>query len=220
MGSKQVLAVLAVLAGCGASAPSSLDTDSFSQDVAAATQALGVYQSATQSMNTAADCSSAVNGYGTPMQGDLDHMMSVSGSMDDQIRSMGQPSRSDVGCGVQGMDDELGHHLQVACHDADMDHDRQEAARHVAAMGNALRHMQMRVAEVSAQTMVPGMMDGGWRMWDGGTMDPDDHPMGCPGGPRMDGGMMPGGGPGPIMDGGTWDAGPMPMMDGGMGHMP
>ena len=48
--------------------------------------------------------------------------------------------------------------------------------------------MQMRAAEMSAG-MGPGMMDGGWRMWDGGMMDPDDHPMGCPGGPMMDGGV-------------------------------
>jgi hypothetical protein len=51
-------------------------------------------------------------------------------------------------------------------------------------------------------------------------MIPDDHPMGCPGGPTMDGGMMPGGSLGPMMDGGTWDGGSGPMMDGGMGQMP
>ncbi len=221
MGGRRVLLASMVLAGCGgASVIGSSDLAAFQQEVASATQALGGYQAATRTMSTAADCTAAVNGYGTPMQGDLDQMMSVSSSMDDHVRSMGQPSRADVGCGVQGMDDELRRHLQVACHEADMDHNREEAALHIGAMANALQHMQMRAAELSAQGMGPGMMDGGWRMWDGGMMDPDDHPMGCPGGPMMDGGMMPGGGPGPMMDGGAWDGGPGPMMDGGMGHMP
>jgi hypothetical protein len=232
MGGRRVLLAWAILSGCGgASVSGSSDVTAFQQDVASATQALDGYQAATRTMSTAADCSAAVNGYGTPMQGDLDHMMSVSSSMDDQMRSMGQPSRADVGCGVQGMDDELRRHLQVACHEADMEHNLEEAARHIAAMGNGLQHMQMRAVEMSARGMGPGMMDGGWRMWDGGMMDPDDHPMGCPGGKMMDGGMMPGGGPGPMMDGGVgpmmdggvgpmMDGGVGPMMDGGIGHMP
>ena len=189
------------LAGCGgASTSSSGAVTAFEQNLAAATQALTSYQVATRNMATAADCSAAVNAYGTPMQGDLDHMMSTSGSMDDQMRSMGQTSRADVGCGVQAMHDELGRHLQVACHGVDMANDRDEAARHIAAMANGLQHMQMRSAELSSG-MGPGMMDAGWRMPDGGMMDPDDHPMGCPGGPMMDGGAG-------------------PMMDGGVGHMP
>ena len=212
MGGRRVLLAWLVLSGCGgASVSGSSDATVFQQGVAAAIQALDSYQAATDTMSTAAGCGTAVSGYGAPMQGDLDRMRSRSGSMDDQMRGMGQPSRADVTCGLQGMDDELQHHLKVACHEADMDHNREEAARHVAAMGTALQHMQMRAAEASAamgQGMGPGMMvDGGWRMWDGGTMHPDDHPMGCPGGPMSDGGMMPGGGPGPMMDGGT-------------GHMP
>ncbi len=194
--------------------PGSSDLTAFQQDVAAATQALDGYQAVTRTMATAADCSAAVNGYGTTMRDDLGRLSSMSGSMDDQMRSMGQQSRADVGCGVQGMQDELQRHLQVACHEADMEHNRAEAAEHVAAMGNALQHMDMRATEVAAGTghamgggMGPGMMDGGWwQLPDGGHMDPDDHPMGCPGGP--------------MMDGGTWDGGPGPMMDGGMGHMP
>ena len=238
MMSGRVVAACVVLAGCGSSPASTADTTAFAQQVTAATAALDTYQAATRTMSTATDCSAAVDGYGTPMQGDLDHMMSVSSAMDDHMRSMGQPSRADIGCGIQGMDDELRRHLQVACHEADMEHNREEAAHHIAAMGTALQHMQMRTAEASAG-MGAGMMDGGWRMWDGGMMDPDDHPMGCPGGPMMDGGMMPGGGPGPMMDGGVgpmmdggpgpmmdggvgpvMDGGPGPMMDGGMGHMP
>jgi hypothetical protein len=189
MGRTRVLLVWAVLTGCGGtSISSSSDLTAFQQDVAAATQTLGAYQAGTRTMSTPADCSGVVNGYGAGMQGDLDHMMSMSGAMDDRLRSMGQPSRADVGCGVQGMDDELRHHLQVACHEADMEHNREEATRHIAAMGNALQHMQMRGAEVSTG-MGPGMMDGGWRMSDGGMLGPDDHPMGCPGGSMMDGGM-------------------------------
>lgn len=72
-------------------------------------------------------------------------------------------------------------------------------------MANGLQHMQLRAAEVSAG-IAPGMMDGGWRMADGGMMGPDDHPIGCPESPMMDGGIR--------------DAGPSPMMDAGMGHMP
>jgi hypothetical protein len=222
-----VLLAWLVLSGCGgASVSGSSDATVFQQGVAAAIQALDSYQAATDTMSTAAGCGTAVSGYGAPMQSDLDHMMSRSAAMDDQMRGMGQPSRADVTCGLQGMDDELRHHLQVACHAADMDHNREEAARHVAAMGTALQHMQMRAAEVSAGTghgPGSGMMDGGSRMWDGGMMDPDHHPMGCPGGPMMDGGVMPGGGPGPMMDGGAgpmMDGGSGPMMDGGMGHMP
>jgi hypothetical protein len=196
----------------------------FEQQVAAATFALNSYQTTTQTMTTAADCGAAVNGYATPMQNHLGQLMSTSGSMDDQMRSMGEPSRADVTCGLQGMDDELRQHLQVACRAGEMAQNRAEAARHVAAMANDLQHMQMRAAEASVgmgHGMGPGMMDGGWRMSDGGMMDPDDHPMGCPGGPSAGAGMMDGGYPGPMMDGGTWpDAGPMPMTDGGMGHMP
>jgi hypothetical protein len=143
------------------------------------------------------------------MQGDLDHMMPTAGSMDDHMRSMGEPSRADVTCGLSGMDDELRQHLQVACHDGDMARNRTEAARHVASMTEGLQHMQMRAAEVSAAIghgMGPGMMDGGWWRSDGGMMEPEDHPRGCPGGPALDGGSR---GPGPG-----------PGMDGGMGHMP
>lgn len=205
----------------------SSDVTAFQQDIAAATQALDSYRAATHTMSTAADCGAATNRYGTPMGGELDRMMSVSGSMDDMMRSMGQPTRADVTCGLQGMDDELRHHLQVACHEEDLEHNREEAARHIAVMSNGLQHMQMRAGEASEDSghhgMGPGMMDGGWRMPDGGMMDPDHHPAGCPGGPMMDGGTMPGGGLGPMMDGGAGpmaDGGPGPMMDGGMGHMP
>ena len=227
MDKRRLLLTWVVLAGCGGTnGGSASDVTAFQQGVAAATQALGTYQAATRSMSSGADCSAAVNAYGTPMQADLDHMTSVSGSMDDHVRSMGQPSQADVGCGVQGMDDELRRHLQVACHDAEMGDNRDEAAQHVAAMGKALQHMQMRAAEVSE-----GRMDGGWRMGDGGMMEPDDHPMGCPGGPMSDGGMMPGHGPDPMSDGGAgspmdggsgpmMDGGPGGTMDGGMGHMP
>jgi hypothetical protein len=190
MEKRRLLLTWVALAGCGGTNGGS-DVTAFQQDVTAATQALGTYQAATRTMSTTTDCSAAVNAYGTPMQAELDHMTSVSGSMDDHMRSMGQPSRADVGCGVQGMDHELRRHLQVACHDAEMGHNRDEAAQHVAAMGNALRHMQMRAAEAS-----DGRIDAGWRMGDGGMMEPDDHPMGCPGGPMIDGGTMPGGGMG------------------------
>jgi hypothetical protein len=185
MHKRWLLLTWVILAGCGGTnGGGASDVTAFQQELASATQALGTYQAATRTMSTAADCSAAVNGYGTPMQADLDHMTSVSGSMDDRMRSMGQPSRADVGCGLQGMDDELRRHLQVACHDAQMAQNRDEAAQHVAAMGNALQHMQMRAAEVS-----DGRMDGAWRMGDGGMMEPDDHLMGCPGGPMIDGGM-------------------------------
>ena len=227
MDGRRVLLACVALAGCGGtSVGSSSDVTAFEQDVAAATQALDGYQAATRTMSTASDCNAAVSGYRAPMQSDLNHMMSRSAAMDDHVRSMGQPSRADVGCGLQGLDDELRRHLQVACHEPEMEHNREEAARHIAAMASGLQHMQMRAAEVSGW-MGSGMMDGGWRMQDGGVMDPDDHPMGCPGGPMIDGGMMPGGGPGPMdggggpmMDAGTWDAGHGPMMDGGMGRMP
>ena len=227
MGRRRLLLLAGVaFAGCGGTSVGPSEVSAFQKDVAAATQALGAYQAATRTMSTPADCSTAVSGYGTPMQGDLGRMRSMSGSMDDQMRSMGQTSRADVGCGVQGMDDELRRHLQVACHEAEMEHNRDEAARHIAVMANGLQHMQMRAAEVSAGTghgLGSGTMDGGSRMWDGGMMDPDDHPMGCPGGPMMDGGVMPGGGgPGPMMDGGVgpmMDGGVGPMMDGGVGPM-
>lgn len=250
-GRQVVLLACVALAGCGGtSVGSSSDVTAFEQDVAAATQALDVYQGATRVMSTASDCNAAVGGYRAPMQSDLDHMMSRSAAMDDHMRSTGQPSRADVGCGLQGLDDELRRHLQVACQEAEMEHNREEAARHIAVMANGLQHMQMRAAEVSAGAghgPGSGTMDGGSRMWDGGIMDPDHHPMGCPGGPMMDGGVMPGGGPGPMMDGGVGpmtdggvgpmmdggvgpmtdggvgpmrDGGPGPMMDGGVGHMP
>ena len=90
------------------------------------------------------------------------------------MRSMGQPTRADVTCGLQGMDDEVRHHLQAACHEEDMEHDRQEAARHIAAMSNGLQHMQMRAGEVSEDSGHHGMGPG--------TMDPDHHPAGCPAG--------------------------------------
>ena len=238
MNSRCVLAACVALSGCGSSVSSS-DVTAFEQQVTAATAALGSYQAATQAMVTTADCGASVNGYASPMQDNLGQMMSTSGAMDDRMRSMGEPARADVTCGLQGMDDELRQHLQVACHGSDMAENRAEAARHVAAMTDGLQHMQMRAAEVSAgmgqgHGMGPGTMDGGWPTFDGGVMEPDDHPMGCPGGPSPDGGMPHGGNPGPMMDGGTWpdggpmpmmdggiwDGGPGPMMDGGMGHMP
>jgi len=185
-----VLGVWATLLACGGSSNSS-DVSAFQQNVAAATQALDSYQAASGTMMNAGDCTAAVNGYGSHMQGDLDRMMSGSGAMDDAMRSMGPASRADVTCGVQEMNGELQHHLQLACHESDMVQNRDEATRHVAAMANGLLHMQMRAAEVSAGPgqIGPGMMNGGWRMWDGGTMSLDDHPIGCPGGPMMDGGM-------------------------------
>jgi len=237
MNSRRVLVACVALVACGPGGSNSGDVSAFEQQVLAATAALDSYQAATQAMSTPGDCGAAVNGYASPMRDDLGHLMSTSGAMDGQMRSMGEPARADVTCGLQGMDDELRQHLQVACHASDMAENRAEAARHVAAMADGLQHMQMRAAEVSAgmgHGMGPGMMDGGWRTFDGGMMDPDDHPMGCPGGaspdggmphggnpgPMMDGGMWDGG-PGPMMDGGTWpDGGPGPMMDGGMGHMP
>jgi len=184
-----ILVVWATLSACGAGS-SSTDVSAFQQNVTAATQALDSYQAATGTMMTAGDCTTAVSAYASPMQSDLDRMMSGSGAMDDLMRSMGPASRADVTCGVQGMNAELQHHLQVACHESDMVQDRGEAARHVAAMAYGLQHMQMRAAEVSAGSgqMGPGMMNGGWRMWDGGTMSLDDHPIGCHGGPMMDGG--------------------------------
>lgn len=222
--SVRVVAACVVVAGCGSSPGSSADTTAFAQRVAAATAALDAYRAATQGMSTGAGCTTAVNGYAGPMRGDLDQMMSGASAMDDQMRSMGTPSRADVTCGVQGMDDELRRHLQIACQAGDLAQNRAEAAYHVALMAGGLQHMQLRAADVSAENghgLGPGMMDGGWRMSDGGMMDPDDHPMGCPGGPSLDGGMPHGGNPGPMMDGGIWpDAGPMPMQDGGMGHMP
>lgn len=237
MNSRRVLAACVALSGCGSSVWSSGEVSVFEQDVLTATAALDSYQAATQAMSTPGDCGAAVNGYASRMQDDLGHLMSTSGSMDDQMRSMGEPARADVTCGLQGMDDELRLHLQAACRAADMAQNRAEAARHVAAMADGLQHMQMRAGEVSAgmgHGMGPGMMDGGWRTFDGGMMSPDDHPMGCPGGPSPDGGMPHGGNPGPMMDGGTWpdggpmpmmdggiwDGGPGPMMDGGMGHRP
>jgi hypothetical protein len=184
------LVVSAALSGCGGGS-SSTDVSAFQQNVAAATQALNSYQAATGTMMTPGDCTTAVNGYGSPMQGDLDRMISGSAAMDDLMRSLGPASRADVTCGLQGMNDELQHHLQVACHESGMVQNRDEASRHIAAMAYGLQHMQMRGAELSAGPgqMGPGMMNGGWRMWDGGTMSLDDHPLGCPGGPMMDGGM-------------------------------
>ena len=219
MGRGRALVVTVLLAGCGRASVSSSDVDAFQHDVTAALQALDTYQAATHTMSSAADCTTAVNGYANPMQGELDHMMSLSGTMDESMRSMGRSSRADVTCGLQGMADELRHHLREACHETDMEHNREEAARHITVMASGLEHMQMRAAEVSVETGHRGMTDGGWRMRDGGMMGGDDHPAGCPGGPMTDGGVMPGG-PGPMMDGGTLDAGHTPMMDGGMGHMP
>lgn len=200
MGLGRVLVACVVLSGCGgASVSTSSDVSAFEKQVTATAQALASYQAATSTMATAADCTAAVTGYANPMRDDLGHMMSTSGAMDDHIRSAGQPAHADVTCGLQGMDDELRQHLQVACHAGDVPRDRAEAARHIGVMANGLQHMQMRATEVSSAT------GHGMGIPDGGMMDPDDHPMGCPGG--MDGGSKP-------------DAGPMPMMDGGMGHMP
>ena len=218
MSSRAVVACV-VLAGCGSSPGTSADPAVFAQQAVTATATLAAYQTATQGMSTPSECAAAVNGYGGSMRGDIDQMKSGASAMDDQMRHMGDASRADVVCGMQGMEDELRQHLQVACSSGDMGQNRAEAARHVAAMADGLQHMQMRAAEVSAGTghTGPGMIDGGWRMFDGGMMGADDHPMGCPGGPSLDGGMPHGGYP--MMDGGFWpDAGPM--QDGGMGHQP
>ena len=147
-----ILVAWVVLSGCGGASvvSSSSDVSAFQQEVSAATQALDSYRGATATMMTAGDCSAAVNRYASAMQGDLDSMMSGSGALDDHMRSMGQASHADVTCGVEGMHDELQHHLQAACHEDDMAHDREEAGRHIAAMANGLQHMQMRAAEVRA----------------------------------------------------------------------
>jgi hypothetical protein len=209
------LAPLLALAGCGTSSTGAeggpLDVATYDRLAVSATSTLESYRSATASMSTGARCSSAVGAYGPAMRGDLDQMRGMAGAMDTQMRNMGQPSAADMECGMGVMEGELQRHLGVACTSVDMAANRAEAAQHFAVMEPALEHMQMRTAEMTAmmnssggmmgQGMGPGMMDGGWRMPDGGMMSWNHQIPGCG---EADGGsgLMTDGGWAPMMDGG------------------
>ena len=55
-------------------------------------------------------------------------MMSTSSAMDDEVRSMDEPSHADVTCGLQGVGDELRQHLEVACQASDIAQNRAATA--------------------------------------------------------------------------------------------
>jgi len=210
----RVLVALVILSGCGSSDTSSPDVNAFAQEVSSASAALDSYQAATRTMTTAADCGAAVGAYGTPMQNHLNSMQGAAGPMDQQMRNRGEPSHADLACGVNAMDNELRHHLQVACRAADMGANRTEAGRHVAVMADGLHYLQMRIAEMN---LGMGPYDGGFYLQDGGVMGWDDHPAGCGGMAAPDGGMPHDAGPGPYDGGmGPYDGGMGPY-DGGMG---
>jgi hypothetical protein len=153
------------------------------------------YQTSTANMATPADCTAAVQQYTTQVHPNVDHIAQMSGRMDAAMSSMGQMMGADMQCGSSVLQQELAHHLGIACTSPDMAANRAEAMRHVGAMQEFADHMRMRADEMG--TMMdgnggmmggemgmgggtgPAMMDGGWVMPDGGTI-PFDHTMpGC-----------------------------------------
>jgi hypothetical protein len=143
----------------------------------------------------------------------------------------------DLSCGMGVISAELARHAAGACAAVDMSSNREEAARHCAAMQSFVDHMQMRSAELAGMMGAqPAMMDGatgaagtdgGWMMADGGWMGWDHQMPGCSlgdggysmmdgGMPWLDGGFAPGWDGGMPMDAGMPFDGGMPGVDGGM----
>ena len=183
------------------------DVAALDQSAAKVSSSAASYQASTAGMATRADCAAAVQQYTAEVQPDVDRISQMSGRMDAAMSSMGQMMGADMECGAGVMQQELAHHLGIACTSPDMAADRAEAMRHVQAMQQFADHMRMRADEMS--TMMgsggmmaggmgmggggagPSMMDGGWVTPDGGTI-PFDHTM--PGCAYADGGFHSDGG--------------------------
>jgi hypothetical protein len=212
-----------IFVSCTSSQPSANLTQAASFDQAAATASNRVaqYRQAATSATTPAECTAALQQYIEAMQPSLDQMRSPAGRLDSYMKSAGNATAGDMGCGVQVMADEVAHHEAVACTSPDMAVNHAEAQRHADAMQLFANHMEMR-AEQAAGLMTqagmtgPGHMtggnDGGWMMPDGGVMDFGQEMPGCTyvgggyqapdGGYLMDGGWV---SPGSMMDGGLFD---------------
>lgn len=224
-------AVAAGLACSSSTAPTASGNDaaSFDQTAAALDTSVTQYQQASAGAATPADCQAALQQYLARAQPLVNQLRSMSGPMDDYMRSAGTPASADMSCGAEVVSEELAHHQQVACTSADMTQNREEDQRHVQAMQQLTTHLQMRAVQAGGMLsgagmggpMMGGAADAGWMMgWsDGGWTQPDggtvsfSQPM--PGCSYAGGTWQPPDG-GYWMDGGwTFDGGPMPMVDGG-----
>ncbi len=209
-----VLAAVLLLGACSGTGNSmgvnASDVAALDQAAARVSSSAASYQTSTANMATPADCGAAVQQYSTQVQPSVDRIAQMSGRMDAAMSSMGQMMGADMECGSGVMQQELAHHLGVACASPDMAANRAEAARHAGAMQEFADHMRMRADEMSTMMGSSGMMgggmgsgngpavmDGGWVMPDGGTI-PFDHTMpGCTyanGGFHADGGSPTDGG--------------------------
>jgi hypothetical protein len=211
------LAAATLLSACSSmgnsTGVSASDVAALDQAAANVSGSAASYQTSTSNMATPADCAAAVQQYSVQVQPNVDRIAQMSGRMDSGMSSMGQMMGADMECGSGVMQQELAHHLGIACTSPDLAANRAEVMRHVQATQEFADHMRMRADEMGTMMGSSGMMgggmgmgggtgpavmDGGWAMPDGGTI-PFDHTM--PGCTYADGGFHSDGGS--PSDGGT-----------------
>jgi len=158
------LAAMLALSACGGSSSGVNPTavSEFQRAALSTSSAVTTYQSATQTMSTPAGCQAAAQQYAAQMGAAIQAMLQTSSSMDDHMRSMGQPTAADMTCGADVMAQLLQQHMGVACSSADMTQNRAVAAQHSQQMTADADHLQMRAAAMTAMAGGAGMMgDGG-----------------------------------------------------------
>lgn len=194
------LAAAVTLSACGG-ASSSLSpaaVTQYRQAALSASTAVTTYQGSTQTMATPSDCQAAAQQYATQMGAAVNAMRTTSSSMDDHMRSMGQPGAADMTCGAEVLAMQLQQQMGVACASADMAQNRAVAAQHCQEMALATDHLQMRAAAMTSMmgtaggamgggmmggadmtSAMQGMMDGGFSAPDGQHLTWSDAMPGC-----------------------------------------
>ncbi|GEJ59126.1 hypothetical protein [Anaeromyxobacter diazotrophicus] len=167
-----LLAAAVTLSACGgaSTSPSTAAVTQYRQAALSASTAVTTYQSSTQTMATPADCQAAAQQYAAQMGAAVAAMRASSGSMDDHMRSMGQPGAADMTCGAEVLATQLQQQMGVACASTDMAQNRAVAAQHCQQMALAADHLQMRAAAMASMMGTGSGATGGGMTSGGGMM--------------------------------------------------
>lgn len=184
-------------AGTGTGATSS-DITTYQQLASDARSAASAYDTAMTGSNlTLASCHSIHDGYDAQVRPWVSLMVQMAGPMDDYMNAHGGEGNADLRCGSATLLDELDYHRSIACTFPTVAADREEAARHVAAMNSYAGHLWNRCGEMLGSTTggaccnwAPRM--NGCELWSS-TCCSGMMRHGCCGGMMGGGGMMHGG---------------------------
>jgi hypothetical protein len=161
------LSLAAAAAACGGSSNDgggngTTDVQTFNTTSQAIAATASSYGTNAASMPGLAACSSDETGYDAQVRPMVQQMRTLSGGMDDRMRSMGQLSSADMACGSDAMLAELDLHQAIACASpTDMTPNESEAERHAQVMAAWAEHQRIRSVEVGSMMGMGGMGPGG-----------------------------------------------------------